>query len=681
VPDLLLEVGTEELPALAAPMALAQLAERLPALLGELRLPHGAVEAFGTPRRLAVRVAGVAAGQPDLEEWVRGPSRAAGLGPDGQPTRAALGFARSQGVDPGALVVRAGGGGEYLFAQRRTPGRPAVAVLAEGLPRLIAGLEFPRSMRWGDGDLRFLRPIRWIVALLGDVTIPFRLGEVTSGRRTWGHRTLAPGPLEVASASAYEEAMARACVVPDPDARAAAIRSGVTAVAAARDGIARIDPALLAEVTWLVEHPHPFCGAFPAEALAVPEPVLVEVMRVQQRYFPVEGPDHRLLPLFCAVRDGDGEHLDTVVAGNERVLRARFADARFFYDEDRKRTLAARVAELGRVGFAEGLGDMAAKAGRLARLAGRLLPDGGQALARAAMLCKADRLTHLVGEFPELEGTMGALYAEMDGEPEDVCRAIAEHVLPRAAGGELPRSDLGRALAAADRLDNLAGHFLLGRAPTGSADPYGLRRQAIGLLRILGEPGGPGIGLDEAVRAAVAGYAGVGDAAVAEAQLLRFLRERLRGLMTEAGHRHDVVDAVLAKAEWRIGELWARVVALEGVLADARLADDLLTVHRRCAHLAAKADGAFSRAAATAPEEARLGEALERLPPAGDLPGHAAGVASLRPLVDALLDRVLIMAPEPEVRRNRLALLRAVADHAARYADLGRIVAGPPSVQ
>ncbi len=660
MPDLLLEIGTEELPASAAPAALAQLAERLPALLGELRLEHGAATPFGTPRRLALRVAGVAGSQPDLEEWVRGPSRAAGFDADGEPTRAALGFSRGHGVEVSALVEREG----YLYALKRTPGRAAADVLAVELPKLIAAIDFPRSMRWGSGDLRFARPIRWIVALLGSATIPFVLGDVTSGRATYGHRTLAPGAVEVASPSVYEAVMHEAGVMADPAARAEHIRTAVQAVAS--PATARIDEGLLAEVNWLVEHPTPFRGEFPKEALAVPEAVLVEVMRVQQRYFPVQDPKGLLLPQFCGVRDGDAEHLDTVIAGNERVLRARFADARFFYDEDRKRTLASRVPELGRVTFAEGLGDVGAKVARLARLV------SGPTAQRAAHLCKADRLTHLVDEFPELEGTMGAHYAQLDGEPADVCQAIAEHVLPRAAGGDLPQSQAGRDLAIGDRLDNLAGHFLLGRAPTGSADPFGLRRQAIAVLRILRERIEPDLG--QAMSAAIDGYTGVGDPAAASLEVRRFLRERLRGLMIEAGHRYDLVDAILATDEWRVGELWARLATLEAILANPALAPDFLTVYRRCANLATKADrdAKFRVEAATAPEEAALGQALLAAPRREGL-DHARAVASLRPAVDALLDRVLIMAPEPEVRANRLALLRDVAAFAARFADLGRI--------
>ncbi|HVB09281.1 MAG TPA: glycine--tRNA ligase subunit beta [Bacillota bacterium] len=663
MPSLLLEIGAEELPAALAPAALAQLLERLPALLHGQRLAHGDAAAFGTPRRLAVRVADVADRQEDTEEWVRGPSKTVGFGPDGQPSRAALGFARSQGVEVAQLVEREG----YLYGLKRTPGRSAAEVLAQVLPGLIAGIDFPRSMRWGDGDLRFARPIRWIVALLDSATIPFVLGDVTSGGVTHGHRTLAPGPVEVASPPAYEEVMAQARVMADPSTRAEAIRSGVLAAAQGKGGVARIDPGLLAEVTWLVEYPTPFCGAFPEEALAVPEPVLVEVMRVQQRYFPVQGAEGRLMPLFCGVRDGDEENLDTVIAGNERVLRARFADARFFYDEDRKRTLASRVPELERVTFAEGLGTMAAKAMRLQQLV------TGPILARAAQLCKADRLTHLVGEFPELEGTMGAHYAQLDGEPAEVCQAIADHVLPRAAAGDLPQSEAGRILAIADRLDNLAGHFLLGRAPTGSADPFGLRRQAIAVLRLERQGGRD---LRQALRAALAGYVHVGDPAVAEPALLHFLRERLRGLMTDAGHRYDAVEAVLAVDEWRIGELWSRVAALQGVLADAKLADDFLTVYRRCANLATKAEpgSVYSPQAATAPEESRLGELLQAAPRRPTVTDHAQAVAMLRSAVDELLDKVLIMAPEPEVRRNRLALLRDIAAFAATYADLGRVV-------
>jgi glycyl-tRNA synthetase beta chain len=663
VPELLLEIGCEELPARAAPGALAQLGARTSALLQELRLGGGAPRLFGTPRRLGVWVADVAERQPDTEEWVRGPARGAAFDAEGRPTPAALGFARAQGVAVADLAVRAVGDREYVFALRRSPGRPALAVLGERLPALVTGLEFPKSMRWGSLDIRFGRPIRWLLALLDDEVVPFTLGEVRSGRVSFGHRSLHPGAVEVARPADYPAALAAAGVVADPEERARRIRDGCRR-AAAGVGRPRTDPDLLAEVTWLVEHPYPFLGSFPEEALAVPEPVLVEVMRVQQRYFPVEAEDGRLLPRFCGVRDGDGEHLAQVVAGNERVLRARFADARFFYEEDRRRPLAERAGELHRVLFAEGLGTLADKAARLAELATHLLPAGGEALRRAALLCKADRLTHLVTEFPELEGTMGAHYAERDGEPAEVVAAIAEHVLPRAAGGELPRSERGRALALADRLDNLAGHFLAGHAPTGSQDPFGLRRQAIAALRILADWE---LDLGEAAAFAMRLY-GRDDALP---DLLAFLRARLRGLMEEAGHRYDAVEAVLAKPEWRVPVLWGRLRELEALLASP-LAADVLTVYRRAANLSAKLEGdaAVDPELLATDEERALWRALQQ---AQGRP-HAEAVAGLRPALDALLERVLIMAPERELRRNRLALLAAVAAFAARDAALDRVV-------
>ncbi len=678
----LLEIGVEELPARFCGPALEQLRSRGEALLGELRLPFTASRTVGTPRRLGWVVEGLG-DQQDAETVVRGPSRAAAYDADGRPTRAALGFAQGQGVEPDALFVGEERGKEYVFARRVRQGQSLPEALGPALPGLVGSLEFPRTMRWGDQDFRFPRPIRWLVALWGGDVVACAVAGVRSGRQTFGHRTLHPGPVALGSAEAYEPALEAAGVLVDPEARRGVIAEQLHRAAAGAGGRLRDNPELLDEVTFIVEWPTAFVGRFDPAALEVPEPVLTTVMRVHQRYFPIEASDGRLLPAFAAVRNGASEHLDTVIAGNERVLAARFADARFFYTEDRRQPLAERAGRLAMVAFAEGLGTMAGKTERIAALAlelGRSVVgvDAG-VLIRAAHLCKADRLTQLVYEFPELEGTMGGHYAAADGEPADVAQAIAEHVLPRGAGDDLPRSPAGRLLALADRLDTLAGQFLLGRAPTGSADPYGLRRAALAVIRIL-EDSAWDISLSGAVAFAIAGYSDVGtNRGGAESDLRDFMVTRLRGRLEEAGFRYDVVDAVLAAGVDGVTDAFARCRALTAAAA-APGWEDTLTAFKRAGNLARQGEATDVAGPFGHPAEERLDRALQAARQAAtaalaarDYGAVFGAVADLRRPVDDFLTELLVMDPDPTVRARRLSLLRAVAQLAATVADLSRL--------
>lgn len=679
----LLEIGVEELPARFCAPALEQLKVKGEALLGELRLTFVASCAFGTPRRLAWLVEGLAERQADAETVARGPARTAAFDAEGRPTRAAEGFARSQGVPVEALTVEGVGGREYVFARRTEAGLPADVVLAKTLPGLIASLVFLRTMRWGTGDFRFPRPIRWLVALLGADVVPFDIEGLASGRTTYGHRTLHPGPLQLARAGQYADALREAHVLVDVGERRQVIWTGVTAAVQAVGGAPRPNDELLDEVTHINEWPTAFVGGFDRAALEVPEPVLVTVMRIHQRYFPVEGGDGRLLPYFAGVRNGGTDNLAGVAAGNEKVLAARFADARFFYAEDRKHPLSALVGRLGTVMFAEGLGTLADKTARLVSLAGALARQVGADAAvieRAAALCKADRLTHVVYEMPELEGTVGAHYAAADGEPAAVAQAIGEHVLPRAAGGDLPRSTAGQVLAAADRLDTLAGQFMVGRAPSGSADPLGLRRAGSALVRILEEAGWD-LSIADAVREAAGGYpAGTGEAGA----LPEFLAGRLRGRLEELGFRYDVVDAVLAAGADRVADAVRRCRALAGAVGGAGW-EDTVTAFKRAGNLARQGEpGASVNPAALGHESgqalfAALGAAREAAGAAlqaRDYAGVLAATATLRRPVDEFLTAVLVMDPDPGIRRSRLALLAAVAAIPAPVADLGRLQGG-----
>ncbi|WPD18906.1 glycine--tRNA ligase subunit beta [Thermaerobacter composti] len=775
--DLLVEVGCEEIPAADCAEARRQLAERAGTVLAEAGLPYELVRALGTPRRLTLVVKGLAARQASRESWVRGPARAVAYGPDGQPTRAALGFARAQGVAVDDLVVRETPQGEYVFARKVEEGRPAAAVLAETLPGILGGLEFRRTMRWGAGEHRFVRPVHWLVALLGEEVLPFAFAGVQAGRVSYGHRFLHPGPVELASASEeeYRRRLADAYVVVDPEERRERIVEQARAAAAAVGGEVEVDPELLAEVVDLVEYPTAFVGSFAEGMLELPRDVLVTTMKVHQRYFPVRRPgESRLLPHFVAVRNGDERHLDTVRRGNERVIGARLADARFFFQQDLRRRLADRVPDLERVSFLPDLGTLLDKTRRLERLVAWLAERLGLPAAerehavRAARLAKADLVTAMVYEFPELAGRMGREYALRDGEPPAVAEALAEQYLPRGGDDdELPSTWPGLLLATADRADTLAGCFAAGLEPTGSQDPYGLRRAAVGLLRLLagdaargagarqhagmqavdpaggqapaGDPvpgsdpvrhapsrdepvasrgvpgtgrGGPdrtaamGVGrglvlppgaampaLDAVLDEALAGYRPPVapptvevrfDPAAVRDRLLDFLAARLRVLLAEAGYAHDVIQAVLAVDRTDVAGVWARARAVTELLASP-LAADVLTVHRRAANLAGRAEAdAVDPALFREPEEQALHAAVEAAAGAvqealavRDYGAYFRAIAGLRPAVDAFLDRVLVMAEDPALRANRLALLKGVADLATQVAALGELAANP----
>lgn len=686
---LLLEIGTEEIPARFLPDAQRQLADKMTAALADLRLRHGAVTPYATPRRLAVIVENLAAQQEDLTEEVRGPAQRAAYDADGEPTKALLGFCRGQGVTPADTFIRDVNGTPYVFARRHQQGQPAQAVLPEALAGVITSLEFPRPMRWGSGTWRFVRPVKWLVALLDDAVLPVTVHGYEAGRDSRGHR-LTRDSVTLAHARDYLAALKQAYVIADPAEREQVIRDQIAALAAEAGVTVPLDPGLLEEVVYLVEWPTAFLGSFDPAFLAVPRPVLVTSMREHQRYFPVEDAAGNLKPNFVAVRNGDADGLDIVRRGNEKVLAARLADARFFYTEDRKRPLADRVADLASVAFLDKLGTMKDKTDRIVALTARLAPLLGlsgadqETAARAALLCKADLTTGMVGEFPELQGVMGADYARVSGEPDAVATAIYEHYLPRFAGDDLPATPAGLAVAMADKLDTLAGCFALGLIPSGSQDPYGLRRQATGVVLAL-EQAGADVALAELTALAAAAYDDIVPLSDDNRRALDdFLAARLKHRLEEAGHRYDVVDAVLAAAvPVTVPGALARAEALTDLLsAGGPQLEAVLTACRRVGNLAEKADEAPVNAdLLTEPAERALWQAYreaatraDELWSARDYAGYAVLIAGLRPAVDAFLDEVLVMAPDEAVRQARLGMLRELNGVFQRLADWTKIV-------
>lgn len=685
--DLLLEVGTEELPPGDIGPATAQLGERVRAALEALRLDAGPLTTYGAPRRLAVLVRGVAERQRPVERSIRGPAAAAAFDAQGRPTPAAVGFARSQGVPVERLeIAEEAGGRRYVVATVVDRGKTAAAVLPAALTEAIAALSFAKTMRWGAGEVRFARPIRWLVALLGRRVLRLTVAGVRAGRASQGHRSLAPGPRIVPDPAGYVERLRAARVIVDPGARRRTIEAQAGRLAREVGGRAVLDPRLLDEIVMSVEHPRALRGAFDAGFLSLPREVLVTVMQHHQKYFAIEDGQGRLHPAFIAVRDGGTAHLATVRENHEWVLAARLTDARFFFTEDRKTHLEDGLPALDRLLFHPALGTMGERIRRLVGLARALavllLLDGRttEALVRAATLCKADLVTHLVGEFPELQGTIGQIYAAMDGEATDVARAIGEHYRPVGAGDSAPKTHLGALLGLVDKLDTVTGAIGAGLMPTGSQDPFGLRRAAQGIVEIVHM-----LRLRTSALALVAAaqdqYGRRDEAAARE--VVEFLRQRLRATLLERGVRYDLADAALAVSGDDLLAAGARAESLAASLGHPGFAALYVAYDRASRILTAEAEGPVDPVLFEAAVEGRLYDAVRAVggpvaeaAEAGDFQAALRHLQPLVPPVNQIFDDVLIMAPDGRVRANRLALLREVAEVFRQVADFSRIVMG-----
>ena len=682
--DLLLEIGTEEIPAHAMPNLLREMKRLAGEMLTEHRISYDEIRTLGTPRRMALIVTGAAERQADVNTETRGPAISIAFDADGNPTKAGAGFARGQHVAPEALIRRDG----YVYAAVHETGAPTAEILKELLPALIRAIPLPNSMRWGDLDFRFIRPIRWIIALYGTDVVPFTLAEVTIGNRSRGHRTLAPEDFAIPAAADYEKACEAAYIIVDPVRRRVMISEQIAAAAKACGGTAEITPDLLEEVLYLVEYPTALSGSFEEKYLALPAEAVITPMRDHQRYFPVKAADGRLLPVFITVRNGGREHLDVVAHGNERVLRARLADAQFFFDEDRKKTLAEHREKLHTVVFQQGLGSMYEKTERLAQLAASVVEDmtAGDDAAyepmaadarRAAELSKADLVTGMVTEFTELQGIMGREYALLDGEKPEVACAIDEQYMPRFAGDALPESDLGFALSVADKIDNIVGTFSRGKIPTGSQDPFGLRRQALGLVNmlILHESG---ILLSDLVDEACDLY-DLDDAARSKMQVdvAEFIRLRLKNVLTERGVRYDVQEAVLSDVD-AVADVPVRAAYVERLLA----ADDAAAIVQsfvRVGNIARSAStGAVDSALFAADEErillAAYETAVELRASGSDDDGTLAVERRLAAAIAAFFDAVMVMDQDERIKANRLSLLKSIDDYLLETADFSKIV-------
>ncbi|NLE43504.1 MAG: glycine--tRNA ligase subunit beta [Chloroflexi bacterium] len=681
----LLEIGTEELPASDLDQAMDQLSRSMPALLAEARLDHGDIRVLGTPRRLIVLVEEMAASQTTVEQTVKGPPKRIAFNPDGHPTAAAEGFARRQGVSVDSLQIREIDGGEYLVAVVREQGRAAIDVLTNVLPDLIGGISFQKSMRWNESGVTFSRPIRWLVALLGDTVVPVQFARLTGGRVSRGSRPSGSPEFEVRTADAYLGLLASQRIIADPEERRAVIADQARELAQHIGGRIPDDPALLNEVTHLVEEPTPFLCDFDPDYLRLPSSVLIAVMKKHQRYFPVLDDHGNLMPHFIAVRNGDERHLDVVRHGNQEVIRARFADADFFYKEDTQRPLAGYVTHLSTLTFQERLGSMLDKTERLERLAPGLAKSMAastediETVRRAAHLCKADLATQMVIELTSLQGVIGQEYALLSDEPKEVATAIFEHYLPRSAGDILPRTLPGMILGLANRLDSIAGLFAVGLTPTGSADPYHLRRDALGLVQILiahERPFSVQEGLDAAA-ALLPVEAPVGALTAA----LDFVVERLRGHLRDLGHRYDIVEAVLsARGDDPYRALQA-VVQLAGWLERSDWSR-ILDNYARCVRITRDLEnrlpldpGGFVQPAELTLHTAYT-QARDQVRPDSSVDEFFAAFTPLVDIIDQYFARdsgVMVMAEEQALRENRLAQLQHIAALADGIVDLSRL--------
>lgn len=711
---LLFEIGTEEIPAKFMPGILKQLKELAAAKMQELRIPFEDITVYGTPRRMAFIAEGVAETQADVVVEAKGPSVKIAY-VSGAPSKAAQGFARGQGVDVKDLVVR----DNYVYAVKHLAGQPVVELLPGLLMDILTSLSFPKTMRWADYEFRFVRPIRWMVALFGDQIIPVEICGVKSGKFSMGHRFMqqslkaaaesqgllsaalskvgnkvysalagVKGAVEIPSAGDYKKVMYDNFVMVDQDERRALILQQIKDLAAQNGGEAEINEDLLEEVNYLVEWPTSLCGKFEEKFLSLPKECIITPMREHQRYFPVLDEDGNLLNKFITVRNGGSEHLDIVTHGNERVLRARLSDAEFFFNEDRATKLEDRLEKLKTVSFQEGLGNMYDKSERLVKMAEMLrfainTPVDEEELRRCALLCKTDLVTGMVIEFTELQGVMGREYALLDGEKPEVATGIFEHYLPRFAGDALPATTIGRIVGIGDKLDNICATFSRGLAPTGSQDPYALRRQALGVINILIDAN-----YHISLAKIIAGTLYLLDIKPEETgklvpQIMEFFKQRLRNLLMDQGIRYDVIDAVFAdKRNDDMVDLAVRCKALAAYV-EAGNAEPLVQVSVRVSNLCKKIEKevAISGALFKDESENKLHEVVaavsKEIIPEIVLYDYAAvfkaGEKVIEP-VNTFFDNVMVMDEDENVKNNRLAMLEEVRGIVNAVGDLSLLV-------
>ncbi|QQE73072.1 glycine--tRNA ligase subunit beta [Brevibacillus composti] len=684
--DFLLEIGTEEMPARFITGAALQLREKVEKWLEAERIPFDRIDSYETPRRLALLIHGLAEKQPDKNEEAKGPAKKIALDEAGNWSKAAQGFARSNGVDVEQLYFKEVNGVEYVYARKQEAGKETRTLLP-ALAEVIVSMNFPKNMRWGAHELKFVRPIRWLVALFGDELVEMEIAGVRTARMTRGHRFLGSQEIQLQAPAEYAAKLADQYVIVSSEERRKLIVEQIRRLEAENGWRIPIDQGLLDEVVHLVEYPTALFGTFEPAFLHIPREVLVTSMREHQRYFPVENESGQLLNHFVTVRNGDARALQNVAKGNEKVLRARLSDARFFYEEDQKLSIDSCLKRLETIVFHEELGTIGDKVRRVRKTADWIAAQLGvtaeaaKQADRIAEIAKFDLVTNMVGEFPELQGVMGEDYARKAGESETVARGVFEHYLPRHTGDHLPESDTGAIVSLADKLDTIAGCFTIGIVPTGSQDPYGLRRMAAGIVSILLDKGWT-LPLESMWDAALTAYQEQGVAKRTSEETKKDLRDffalRLKNVLQEAEVRYDVIDAVLS-ADWNI--LPTLVAKAKSLMAAVQTDEFKFTVEQfnRVANLAQKAesdlidDALFAEDVERALYQAYL-SVQQEISGIDEQDRVLAALATLRQPIQAFFDKVMVMAEDQAVRQNRLGLLLRLSRLINGYADFAKLV-------
>ena len=682
------EIGVEEIPAFDLDSANKQLEKMVPAAFADARIPYDSIEIHSSPRRLIVMAYGVADATEALVEEYKGPAAKIAFDADGNPTKAAIGFARGKGLSPESLERREVNGTEYVFATKNIPATPVADLLPDVLAGFITAVKWPRSCRWAAYREYFVRPVRWIVAMLDDVVLPVSFAGAESSNFTMGHRVLAPGKHTVDTAANLLDVIRAAYVIPTQAERERIIREGVAAIEAETGFTADLPAKTLLEVVNLSEYPQPLVSTFDEEFLQVPEEIIVDAMLMHQRYFPLYDAAGKLTNKFIIVSNGNPECAATIIDGNERVVRARLDDAKFFYEEDLKHPLESYIEKLDKVVFQESLGTVRQKAERLEKLACALSADAQLDAAdaadakRAARLCKADLVTNAVIEFTSVQGVMGSYYAAASGETPQVAQAIGQHYQPRFAGDALPDTTVGKLVALADKLDTICGLFAVGQGPTGSSDPFALRRSAIGIVNML-EAGLP-ISLVAAIDESLASFAAQGvvfDAAAVRAEVVDFFVTRTKVMLRDAGVNADTIDAVLAAGVEEPAVISQRAHALEDARAnDAETFDNLATAYARANNLRKPELGEdVDDALLTEPERALAGavataeQAVASALASDDFAAALSQLAALRAPIDGFFADVMVMDEDAALRDNRLRLLNRFVAVFANVADFGKM--------
>ncbi len=672
----LIEIGSEEIPARYIAQGLALLKDDFMSLLETASIPYGTITEYGTPRRLALFIENVAEKQDDRTIETLGPPVKAAYDADGNPTRAATGFAGSLNIDVADLIVRKTDRGEYVAATVQKKGAPTIEVLSECLPKLISSLHLPRSMRWGNSSLKYFRPIQWILAMIGNEVIPFALDSIKSSNVTYGHRFLSPAAIKINGPASYVATLKQNHVYADPDERKNRILEGIGEIESAAHCRVHEDAELLDIVTNLVEYPAAVMGTFEDTYLSLPGELLITVMKTHQKYFSMEDSEGNMKSCFIVISNMNKDVNDTVRRGAERVLRARLEDARFYYIEDQKHPFWDYVEKLKKVTFQEKLGTLYEKAERISSLASRISeivsPDSGDKVRRASMLCKADLVSGVVGEFPELQGYMGMIYSGISGEDSDVASALFHHYMPRFPGDSLPSGTIGTIISLADKMDNIVSFFYIDMVPSGSEDPFALRRQAAGIINILQGNAYP-LSLNTLIDMSLNNLGppektGTG----IKGNILHFFTQRLETILAAQGHSQDIISAVLSVGEMNISVMSQRIQALSEMKKDPAF-PALLTAAKRVYNILAKArPGDVKEELLSAPVEKTLCDVVKAVNDEITITNFNS-LFTLEKPINEFFEGVLVMDDNPLIKDNRLALLLSVKRSFDALGDFSRI--------